>query len=65
MIKIEVRKMEKCPFCESTCLTVDLDVDAALDGLRYQWAVECNGCLARGPVKDTQKEAEAAWNRRR
>lgn len=58
-------ELEKCPFCGSTCLTVDLDVDAALDGLGYRWAVECNGCLARGPEKDTQKEAEAAWNRRR
>lgn len=45
-----------CPWCRSTCLNEDFDEEG--------WYVECNGCLARGPVADTPEEAEAAWNRR-
>lgn len=42
-----------CPWCRSTCLNEDFDDEG--------WYVECNGCLARGPVADTPEEAEAAW----
>lgn len=53
-------ELKPCPFCGSTCFTVEVSGDA----LRDIWSIECNGCLSRGPERGTRAEAEAAWNSR-
>lgn len=48
-----------CPFCgEYKSLVVE---EAIIDDLKFSL---CEGCGATGPLKPTEKEAIAAWNRR-
>ena len=49
-------ELSTCPLCGAKSLYSDYGVDG--------WYLECNGCLARGPVADDPAEAEEAWNRR-
>ena len=49
-------ELKPCPFCGSESLFADIDDDG--------FYIECNGCLARSPVANTQAEAEMRWNRR-
>jgi len=46
--------MRMCLFCGG------LSVTACNDG--GGWWVSCDGCLARGPLAETRREAEEGWN---
>lgn len=48
--------LKGCPFCG--CENWAMWVNSS------GWHIECNGCLASGPIKDSEYEAEQAWNRR-
>lgn len=50
------REIKPCPFCG--CENWAMWVNSS------GWHLECNGCLASGPIKDSRQEAEEAWNRR-
>lgn len=45
-----------CPWCG--CAILDIR------RMRRTWSVLCQCCGARGPVADSAKEAQAAWDRR-
>lgn len=47
---------ERCPFCRSKKLSMCSDEDG--------YFVECDECLARGPVMETTDAAKAAWDGR-
>lgn len=49
-------ELEPCPFCGCESIYVDVDSEG--------YYLECNICLAQGPRKETQLEAERAWNGR-
>jgi hypothetical protein len=58
----DVTELRECRWCEDD----DLQVVRPLVGKRA-WsgrAVQCRTCGAQGPVKDTEAEAVAAWNKR-
>ena len=48
-----------CPFCDAAAQEPEED-DRTSDG----WSVQCEDCLATGPVEDSPEDAAAAWNRR-
>jgi len=48
--------LKACPFCNR-------DVHAPIEDASY-WRVVCNLCFVKGPLRNTEAEARAAWNRR-
>ena len=50
--------LKPCPFCSSN----DVHIGGTL-GMKPFW-VRCDNCHADGPIKDTEGDAIAAWNRR-
>lgn len=46
---------EPCPFCNATHLS--------LHGHTKYW-LQCNTCLATGPIADSEASAEVVWNLR-
>ncbi len=55
------KPVHSCPFCGAEArVTVSLN---RTDGCR-RYAVKCEACEARGPVKDTPAEASEAWQER-
>ncbi len=60
--------MKPCPRCgsdklDTKCSALD---DIGFCGTKRVWYVLCygNGCQIRGPIRDTQVEAEKAWDER-
>lgn len=51
--------MKGCPFC-----VVDHPEDMTLLEDRTDFYVQCDGCLARGPLWDSAKGARTQWNER-
>ena len=49
--------LEACPFCGSLIVRV-------IKMPRERYFIECPRCLASSGVRETRKEAVAAWNRR-
>jgi hypothetical protein len=45
-----------CPFCGSNALSIE--------GAAANWWVNCDHCLAQGPVAISQQAAYAFWNGR-
>lgn len=48
-----------CPFCGAEAQEPEED-DRTADG----WSVQCEDCLATGPIEDDEEEACRAWNER-
>lgn len=57
-------ELKPCPFCGSASFFGDRFPELIDHDIVELYAVECNGCMARGPAKETPEEAEEAWNRR-
>jgi Lar family restriction alleviation protein len=53
-------KQEPCPFCGSS----DIKPDNLIGRTRTVFRMKCQSCLAHTAFKDTQTEAEQAWNTR-
>lgn len=51
--------LRDCPYCHSPEHLGVYDPDAKDPGLTH-WRI-CNACLACGPVKSSEKEANEAW----
>ena len=51
-----------CPFCNSELIRPHYEPSQADD--KNLWQMLCLGCHARGPIKYTREEAEAAWDLR-
>lgn len=56
-VNIKMEKLKPCPFCGGENIFIMDD----MCGLN--WA-SCSSCLTDGPVKNTEKEAVMAWNKR-
>ena len=53
-----LKPAHQCPFCGGEA-TVIVSLNRT-DGAR-RYAIRCEACEARGPVKDTPAEANSAW----
>lgn len=52
-------KLEHCPFCGGTSLTIDYDIDEG------GWYISCDNIRCNCSIlQDTEEEAIRAWNRR-
>lgn len=57
------RKLESCPFCGSTDVTIEHD--RAIDGMvGFDYYVVCNNCDAEGGCREKLADAVRAWNKR-
>lgn len=55
-----MENLKACPFCGNEVLSVEteLNIYGELDG----YFVECDICLARGPLEDKRDDAVRMWN---
>ena len=63
----EELKPRECPFCEHNYVKINGRVMTGLASMRNtvsKYYAYCPKCHAKGPIKETEDEAAAAWNRR-
>lgn len=61
---MEGKELVQCYFCESKDVHVDELKDTLFDGPSC-WTVECNSCLAHGPIVTSSHLAVYLWTNRR